>query len=315
MIREHERRLDLFGTSVRVLVGASAGPRTQRAELAAAAAETLLRRHHHALTRFDSTSELSRLNSDPAAARLVSDLTAGAIAAALGAAERSGGLVDPTLLGALEEAGYARSRRDAEPASLQDALRAAPPRSPAAPAPAAAWRRVGVTGRDVHRPPGVRLDLGGTAKGLAADRAASLLADQASFAIDVGGDIVIGGRAGTPRQIRIADPLERGPALEVELSAGAVAASGIGTRVWRTPSGFAHHLIDPASGRPAWTGVIQATALGATGVQAEMLAKTALLSGPELGLAVLEAAGGLLVLDDGEVVLAGKLRLSAAEAA
>ena len=59
----------------------------------------------------------------------------------------------------------------------------------------------------------------------------------------------------------------------------------------------------------------QATALASSGVEAEMLAKAALLSGPELGLAVLEPAGGVLVLDDGEVVRAGKLREVAAEAA
>ena len=79
-----------------------------------------------------------------------------------------------------------------------------------------------------------------------------------------------------------------------------MATSGLGTRIWRTGSGFAHHLLDPATGRPAWTGVIQATAVGSTGVEAETLAKTALLFGPERGLRVLEPEGGALVLDDGQ---------------
>ena len=324
---EHERRLDLFGTSVRILVGGPAPAGQPSPELAAAAAEAVLWSCQRELTRFDPGSELSRLNADLAPVHVTSRLVAGAVAAALRAAERSGGLVDPTLLGAIEDAGYRESRAGARPASLSAAIRVAPPRRPAAPArtawpgdprgPAAApaWQATSVAGREVRRPPGVRLDLGGSAKGFAADRAAGTLAGQRSFAVDAGGDIVLGGTAGEPRLVRVTHPLDAARAIEFELVAGAVATSGLGTRIWRTDTGFAHHLLDPSSGRPAWTGVIQATALAATGVEAETLAKTALLSGPERGLGVLEPAGGALVLDDGEVVLAGPLRERAREAA
>jgi thiamine biosynthesis lipoprotein len=312
---EHERRLDLFGTSVRILVGGPAPAGQPSPELAAAAAEAVLWSCQRELTRFEPGSELSRLNADPATVHVTSRLVAGAVAAALMAAERSGGLVDPTLLGALEDAGYAESRRDAQPASLASAIRVAPPRRPAAPSPGTAWRAISVDGRQVHRPPGVRLDLGGSAKGFAAARAAGTLAGQRSFAVDAGGDIVFGGTAGEPRLVRVAHPLDAARTIEFELVAGAVATSGLGTRIWRTDTGFAHHLLDPSDGRPAWTGVIQATALAATGVEAETLAKTALLSGPERGLGVLEPAGGALVLDDGEIVLAGPLRERAREAA
>jgi thiamine biosynthesis lipoprotein len=312
---EHERRLDLFGTSVRILVGGPAPADQPSPELAAAAAEAVLWSCQRELTRFEPGSELSRLNADPAPAHLTSRLVAGAVAAALTAAERSGGLVDPTLLGAIEEAGYSESRADARPASLFAAIRVAPPRRPAAPSPGTAWRAISVAGREVRRPRGVRLDLGGSAKGFAADRAAGTLAGQRSFAVDAGGDIVFGGTAGEPRLVRVAHPLDAARAIEFELVAGAVATSGLGTRIWRTDTGFAHHLLDPSSGRPAWTGVVQATALAASGVEAETLAKTALLSGPDRGLGVLEQAGGALVLDDGEVVLAGPLRERAREAA
>ena len=114
--------------------------------------------------------------------------------------------------------------------------------------------------------------------------------------------MVLGGRSASRRLVSVCPPARsRSTRWNSSWSAGAVATSGLGTRVWRTETGFAHHLIDPATGRPAWTGVIQATALASSGVEAEMLAKMALLSGPELGLAVLEHAGGVLVLDDGEV--------------
>ena len=116
-----------------------------------------------------------------------------------------------------------------------------------------------------------------------------------------------------PRRVTVAHPLDDRPALEFDLAAGAVATSGLGTRIWRTGSGFAHHLLDPSTGRPAWTGVVQATAVGSTGLEAETLAKTALLLGPERGLRVLEPCGGALVLDDGQVLIAGPLRARAVE--
>jgi FAD:protein FMN transferase len=307
---EHDSRLDLFGTSVRVLVGPPALSAAPSAEAAAAAAavEAVLREHHVALSRFDPSSELSQLNRDPHGTRVVSERTAGALAAALWAAERSGGLVDPALLPALERAGYEHSRVDTQPASLGAALLAAPPRRPAEAHPAATWRELSVDGGRVCRPPGLRLDLGGTAKGLAADRAATLLSGQTTFAIDAGGDIVVGGASGAPRTVVVAHPLEPASVFEFDLAAGAVATSGLATRIWRTTEGFAHHLLDPSTGRPAWTGVIQATAIASSALEAEVLAKMALLSGPEAGAAILEPIGGVLVLDDGDVILAGALR-------
>jgi FAD:protein FMN transferase len=311
--REHERAFELFGTTVRVLAGGEPAEGAPPPDLAVAAAEAVLRACQLELSRFDPDSELSRLNADPEPLRLSSRLAAGAVAAAIHAADRSGGLVDPTLIGALEAAGYAESRRDAEAAPLTRALRAAPPRRSAAPSHGALWRAVAVAGREIRRPPGVRLDLGGTAKGFAADRAAAALDGQGTFAVDAGGDIVMGGVSGTPRRVTVAHPLDERPALEFELASGAVATSGIGTRIWSTGSGYAHHLIDPSSGRPAWTGVVQATAVASTGIEAETLAKTALLLGAERGLRVLEPLGGALVLDDGRVMTAGPLRARAVE--
>jgi len=61
---------------------------------------------------------------------------------------------------------------------------------------------------------------------------------------------------------------------------------------------IAHHLLDPSTGRPAFTGVVQATALAPTALEAELRAKCAVLSGPEAAPSCLPD-GGLLVLDDG----------------
>jgi FAD:protein FMN transferase len=297
-VSERERRFRRFGTDVRLLAAARDPFEAVRVDAAFARIEELMLEMHRRLTRFDADSELSRLNADPRAEVPVSPLLATAVGAALRAAERSGGLADPTLLGAVEAAGYRRSREGAATPSPRVALAAAPPRRSAT--AAGAWRDIEVVGGAVRRPPGVRLDLGGSAKGLAADLAAEELRSFGSFAVAVGGEVVLGG---APRAVLVEDPFGGGPVAVLELDNCAVATSGIGRRLWSDGARHAHHLIDPASGAPAWTGVVQATAVGADGVEAEALAKAALLSGPWRGAQVLER-GGVLVLDDGEVVRA-----------
>jgi thiamine biosynthesis lipoprotein len=81
-----------------------------------------------------------------------------------------------------------------------------------------------------------------------------------------------------------------------------VASSGIARRLWRRGDGTpAHHLLDPATGEPAWTGLVSASAVGRSALEAEALAKAAYLSGPSGARAVLAARGGLLVHEDGDV--------------
>ena len=125
-----------------------------------------------------------------------------------------------------------------------------------------------------------------------------------AYAVDIGGDVRIGGTAAVERVVEVEHPLTRRPAHRFAIATGAVATSGIARRVWEWRGAFGHHLIDPAGGRPAWTGVIQATALAPNALEAETLAKMALLSGPERGLDILAPAGGVLVLDDGDVRVA-----------
>lgn len=291
-----------FGTDVRVIVDATRGFDALRVH-------ALFDRLHRTLTRFAPDSELSVLNARSGRETACSPLLVEAVQAALSAARLSGGLVDPTLLDALERAGYAGSREGVACAPLVDALRGAPALRAARPRRPGPWTEIAVDRArgTVRLPAGVRLDLGGTAKGWAADLAAGLLAAHARYAVDVGGDIRIGGRDPAPRPVRIEDPVTGEVAHTFEITTGAVATSGLRSRIWRTETGFAHHLIDPSSGAPAWTGVIQATALAPTGLEAETLAKTALLSGPSAGARVLARHGGALILDDGRLERCGRL--------
>ena len=257
------------------------------------------------LTRFDPGSDLSRLNADPRTRVPAVPLVRAAVSAALRAASLSGGLVDPTLLPALRHAGYIASRARVAPASLPLALSYAPPRRPARPHPEAQWRSVRVDDRAgvISRPPGVQIDLAGSAKGWAADVLAMRLAPHGRFAVDCGGDLRVEAAAGTPWEVRLRHPLTGATAHTLRVRAGGIATSGIDARLWARPGGeFAHHLIDPATATPAWTGLLTATAVAASALAAEALAKAALLSGPAAGRRVLRAHhGGVLVHDDGTV--------------
>jgi thiamine biosynthesis lipoprotein len=307
-VTEHEHSFELFGTRVRVLVS-SAMPSALATQLITGRVKHRLQAIHRTLTRFEQSSELNHLNAHAGEPVRVSETLLEGVQAALQAARLSDGLIDPTVLSELERAGYATSRVGVAPVPLAEALPEAPPRVPAAPRPAAGWKRIDVDADEhvVRLPRGVRMDLGGSAKGMAVDLAAKMLATNPVFAIDAGGDIRLGGPYATPRTVEIAHPLRDQPAHNVTVTAGAVATSGLRTRVWRAGDGFAHHLIDPARGVPAWTGVIQANALAPTALEAETLAKMALLSGPLAGRAALERYGGALILDSGKLILVGEL--------
>lgn len=306
---EYDRRFKLFGSHVRLLIGPPARAGLPSPEAMGIQIEFFLRLLHRKLTRFDRGSELCALNSEPGERCSVSPTLAVAVEAALWAARRSDGLVDPTLVGDLEDAGYATSRADLPSAAIPDALAAAPDRGPASPRADSAWREISVdpVAGAVTRPAGVRIDTGGSGKGLAADLASDRLGGYATFVVDAGGDLRLGGERPVAREVRIDHPVEDEPADVFMLDRGAVATSGIKTRLWATDEGFAHHLLDPATGRPAWTGVIQATSLGVTALEAETLAKMAFLAGPARAREILSAHGGMIVLDDGSVERVGSL--------
>jgi thiamine biosynthesis lipoprotein len=156
-----------------------------------------------------------------------------------------------------------------------------------------------VEGR-VVRAPGVRLDPGGIAKGMAADLAAAALPVGVRYAIACGGDVAVGG--GEPWEVAVRSARTDDEVHRLRVRAGGVATSGIGARIWKRADGsFAHHVLDPATGRPAWTGLVAATAVAGSALEAEVLAKAALLSGPLVARRLLRRRGGVLQHDDGRV--------------
>lgn len=269
------------------------------APTAVAAAKRALLGWHEQFSRFNVASELSALNVDPRELVPVSPLMRRVVQAARDAAQCTGGLVDPTLLGELERAGYI-GHFDGAGVPLSEALAMAPARAPGRPHPRAAWRELATSRRTgtVSRPPGRRIDPGGIAKGAFADELAASLARFAAFVVDCAGDLRLGGRAHAERPVHVTSPFDDSILHTLRITAGGVATSGTGKRSWLRDGHPAHHLLDPATGEPAFTGVVQATALAPCATEAEALAKAAILSGPDAAVGWL-AHGGVLVCDDG----------------
>lgn len=312
MTPELDYTFQAMGSEVRLVIGRPLDPRAP-AQLAAADREReFVLDFARRLSRFIPDSELCQLNRAPDRSVPASSLLRAAIGAAVWAAERSGGLVDSSLVQALERTGYAHSLQGATPASLREALIAAPPRQPARPRPGARWRGVVVDAQTgtISRPPGMMFDTGGIGKGLCADAVALRLRGYTRYVVDCGGDIAVGGLGAEfePHEIAIEHPLTASVIGMVQLTRGGIATSGLNVRVWRNADGtFAHHLLDPSTGRPAWTGLVGATAIGDSALEAETLSKMALLMGASGARDILAAHGGLIVHDDGEAEIVGRM--------
>jgi thiamine biosynthesis lipoprotein len=314
MSAAHDTTFQSMGSDVRLIIEAPLRRGLPTPAEAAEGERRYIEDFAHRLSRFRSDSELCALNADRRVEAPASSLLCTAVAAGLWAAERSGGLVDPTLVAEIEAAGYDSSKAGETPVPLHLALADAPARRAARPRAFARWRQIEVDHRcgTVRRPPGLRIDTGGTGKGLAADAVAHRLRHYTRFVVDCGGDIAVGGVGCQldPVAIEVEHPLTGECIHTLRLTHGGVATSGVNVRVWKRPDGsFAHHLLDPSSGEPVWSGVIGATALAPSVLEAETLSKLALLTGAEGARLALAEHGGLVVHDDGEVELIGPLEL------
>jgi thiamine biosynthesis lipoprotein len=223
-----------------------------------------------------------------------------------------------TLGAQIVEAGYASHWDGSLSVPIETALAAAPPRAAAAPHPAARWQALGADRRagTIRKPAGAILDSGGLGKGLAADLVAARLTGL-RYIVDVGGDLALGHGGADAHEVTVMHPLTGEPAHVFHLGGGGIATSGIHRRLWIDPNNDdqpAHHLLDPSTGRPAWTGLLTATAVGRSALEAEALAKTALLQGPRRARQTLAGLGGVLIDESGAVEVIPALRVSAQRA-
>jgi thiamine biosynthesis lipoprotein len=207
-----------------------------------------------ACSRFRDDSELARVNAAGGRPVIVSPLFMDVLDAAMRAAQLSQGAVDPTVGEALVVAGYDRDF-DLIGSRTQD-LRSRPAVHFAR---VAGFEVVTVNRRrrSVSVPAGVRLDLGACAKALAADRGAAAVhaATGAGSLVSLAGDLAVAGAAPPEGwRVRVAEDhraAEDAPGQTISIFDGGVATSSTTVRRWSDDGEQRHHIIDPASGRPA----------------------------------------------------------------
>ncbi len=309
---EHTERFDCFGGRCAVAVEGP-GLRGDPDEAARWARRHLLAWHQQ-FSRFIAESELSQINADARVTVRASPLMIELAAAIQLAGQSTGGVVDGTLVAALEAAGYGETLGAPGTPRTRPSPERAGGRPPGGTRPATGgvgdWSRISVdrTAGTISRPAGVQLDSGGLVKGLLADVLVGWLGSHEDVLVDCCGDLAIGGTDPASREVEIAHPLHRGTAHTLEILGGGVATSGTTHRRWQTADGLAaHHLLDPSTGEPAQSGLIQVTAVAPTALEAEVLAKWALLGGRETAAARLPH-GGVVIDDAGELAVYARRR-------
>ena len=316
-----------LGTTARVVVWPPG-----RAGRALAAVDAELASLDEQASRFRDDSEISRIHgclagaarsrsarpgdvpsldmpnpdAPPLGSCILSEGLAEAISVALAAAEWTGGLVDPTVGGALCSLGY---DRDFAALAQDPAAEAAPPQ----PGQVPGWQSVQLDGRRLRLAAGVRLDLGATAKGLGSDRAAraaAACAPDGGVLVSLGGDIAVAGEApdgGWP--VLVADePEPSGPAVGqlVRLPAGGLATSSILCRRWRRGGRTLHHIVDPRTGLPAGGPWRTASVAATSCAEANAAATAAIVAGKQApGWLATQGLPARLVGHDGSVRLLG----------
>jgi thiamine biosynthesis lipoprotein len=225
-----------------------------------------------AASRFRPDSEINTLAASGGRPTHVSELLANLLGAAITAASQTEGDVDPTIGATMIALGYDRDIATLEHTHSVTASISIPAR----------WSMVTLEDRVVTVPPGILLDLGATAKAIAADRCADRVhrVTDSGVLINLGGDIATAGPATDGGwQVLVHDDAED-PAGSVALSSGAaLATSSTIRRRWRRGADLVHHIVDPQtrwSADPVWRTVSVA---GQTCLAANTVSTAAIIRG------------------------------------
>jgi thiamine biosynthesis lipoprotein len=259
-------------------------------------------------SRFRAASDVARCTANAGGAPTpVAFETLDLVERAVQAWRATDGRFDPTVLHALEAAGYDASFETvrARP-QARTVVSSAPPghpaidvlvddllRAPAAPAPGCRGIVVDRDASTISLPAGTGLDLGGIGKGAAADRLARGLVARgvAGACIALGGDVRAAGAVpdDVPWAIPVEDPFDEDRRLlTVPLRDAAVVTSTRLIHQWVHQGVAAHHIVDPTTGLPAARGVAAVVVSAPEAWWAESLAKAALVAGTDAGVVLLE---------------------------
>jgi thiamine biosynthesis lipoprotein len=259
------------------------------------------------LSRFRLDSELSHLNQTFNQPVEVSDTLWDVFQYALSAETITNGLVTPTVLDAVLEAGYSQSFDNLPRHQSQHGMQVL---SAVNPLSVVTWDAKSQT---ICLPYGVHLDFGGIAKGWAAHQAVERLKKYGSAVMNAAGDIAISAPLanGEPWQIGVRNPFEPDTDFEtLNLKRCGIATSGRDRRRWTQNGLPRHHIIDPNTGQPAETNVMTATIVAPTVMEAEAAAKAVLILGGEDGLKWIESdpvLAGIIVLENGHTLYSQRI--------
>lgn len=267
-----------MGTEFRILLYIDGA---ERAQVAARAAFDRIHALDAAMSDYIESSELSRLSASAGSGewRPVSDDLWRVLSLAQYFSEASSGAFDITVGPAVEL--WRRARRQSEPPKperIENALASV------------GWRklRLDASARAaLLEVAGMKLDLGGIAKGYALDQALEALAQHGveSALVDDGGGVAVSGAPpGTSGwRIRV-DPFENGSAaVEIELAHASIATSGDASRALEFEGRRYSHVVDPRTAL-ALTSRVAASVVAADGTTADALATALCVLGPSAGL-------------------------------
>ena len=243
-------------------------------------------------SRFLDHSEVSALNRAGGAPVMVSADTAELVRRAISAWRLTGGVFDPTVLGAVIRSGYDRSFEQLGPTTVAgESLLAS------------GADRIEILDDIVRLPAGIGFDPGGVGKGLAADIVAEELREAGALGVcvNLGGDVRVSGvnPHGGAWTIAVDHPQCADPITRLGVTDGAAATSTTLRRRWHVGGETRHHLIDPKTGRPSTSDLTFVTVVAGYAWAAEVLAKAVLLRGTPNHFAVLEGTGAqALAIDE-----------------
>lgn len=272
-----------------------------KGEAAIASCKDEICRLESLLSATDETSDIARLNASGVAD--VNPDTAEIIRYAMLIGEETDGALDITVYPVLKEWGFTTDEYHVPDSETLNEL----------------LQRVDFTQISIEDnaiptvtvPTGVQLDLGALAKGYASDKAAEIMKQNGitSALINLGGNIMTVGSnlSGSPWKIGIRNPFSLDENIGIlEVADKAVITSGSYERNFTADGKTYHHIIDPATGCPAESGLVSVTVIGDSGIQCDALSTALFVMGAEKAAEYHREKDGfdmILVTEEGEILI------------
>lgn len=258
-------------------------------------AEERIRQIEAELSVTDPTSEIYGINHGTGTVISVGKDTEEVLQAALALSGETGGALDPTLYPVAEAWGFTGERQQVpDEETLRDALART------------GWERLRLADGKLYRPEGMEIDLGAVGKGFAGREAGRILRARGvtSAIVSLGGNIeAVGARPdGTPWRIGVRAPDAEGHAGMLLVKDEAVVTSGSYERYFTDADGHRwHHILDPASGRPAENGLLSVTVIGPDGLTCDGLSTALFVMGREKAEEFWRTRGGfeMILIEEG----------------